>query len=154
MNKKIEGFINSMNDWREKLMNEERKRDLQAVLQAGKKVIAKLKNYRDGKIVAYDGDDCFFSDEEPDLYSDSFEIIPEGFADAGAVNKEKTKGKIQEFVSGITGRKEKTVDEFAEETEEDAAQAEQAFDYYEKIISKIDNLKENIKGIRLCRRPS
>ena len=143
---KFEGFINSLNDWREKLMNEERKRDLQAVLQAGKKVIAKLKNYRDSKIVAYDGADCYFTDDEPDIYSDGFEITPEGFTDTEAVNKEKAKGKIHDFVSGITGRKEKPVDDFAEETEEDAAQAEKAFDYYEKIISKIDGLRENIKG--------
>ena len=98
---KLEGFINSLNDWREKLMNEERKRDLQAVLQAGKKVIAKLKNYRDDKIVAYDGADCYFTDDEPDIYSDGFEITPEGFTDTDAVNKEKAKGKIQDFVSGI-----------------------------------------------------
>lgn len=127
-------------------MNEEKKRDLQSVLSAGKKVIAKLKNYRDGKIMAYDGDDCYYSDGPADIYSDDFEITPEGFSDTESMNKERKKAKIQDFVSGITGKKNEYADEFSEESENDAGKSEQAFEYYEKIMGKIDNLKDSIKG--------
>ena len=86
-------------------MTEERKRDLQSVLAAGKKVVAKLKKYHDDKIVSYDGEDAFYTD----------------------------------------------ADEYAEETAtpaEDVAFAEgkDMPGYYEKILSKIESIKDSIKG--------
>lgn len=89
-------------------MTEDRKRDLQSVISAGKKVVAKLKRYRDEKIISYDGEDAFYSDAEE-------------FASPEAAN-------VEAF-------------------EEGKAEAEQiGMGYYEKILAKIDGIKESIKG--------
>ena len=89
-------------------MTEERKRDIQSMISAGKKVIAKLKKYHDDKIISYDGQDAFYSDEAE--YLNEVENIQ------------------------------------AEETFDEAQKSEKAFGYYEKIMSKLENVKDSIKG--------
>lgn len=91
-------------------MTEERKRDLQSVLAAGKKVVAKLKKYHDDKIVSYDGEDAFYTDADE-------------YAEATHVSKEDAS--------------------YAEGT---AAAQQDAPGYYEKILSKIESIKDSIKG--------
>jgi hypothetical protein len=51
---RFNNFINRINEWREKIMTEERKRDLQSMISAGKKVVAKLRKYHSDKIISYD----------------------------------------------------------------------------------------------------
>ena len=138
--KKFYKFINGLNDWRDKIMDQERKRDLQSVIAAGKKVIAKLKNMRDDKIISYDDDDCYYSDGGADLYTDDFEIMPEGGTPSGVGSAEKAKAKIHDFVSGITGKKD-DVDEFSDDYKEGNDN-----EYYKSILKKLDSLKSSIKG--------
>ena len=57
MNEKITKALNIINDWRDYVMEDSR-RDFKSVIAAGKKVIAKLKNRSDSKIMAYNGADC------------------------------------------------------------------------------------------------
>lgn len=91
-------------------MTEERKRDLQSVLAAGKKVVAKLKKYHDDKIVSYDGEDAFYTDADE-------------YAEVTNVSKED-----------------------ASYAEGKAAAQQDAPGYYEKILSKIESIKDSIKG--------
>ena len=107
---KFSKFLNKINEWRDKIMTEERKRDLQSVLAAGKKVVAKLKKYHDDKIVSYDGEDAFYTD------ADEY---------AGVTNVSK---------------------EDASYAEGKAAAQPDAPGYYEKILSKIESIKDSIKG--------
>lgn len=107
---KFSKFLNKINEWRDKIMTEERKRDLQSVLAAGKKVVAKLKKYHDDKIVSYDGEDAFYTDADE-------------YAEATHVSKEDAS--------------------YAEGT---AAAQQDAPGYYEKILSKIESIKDSIKG--------
>ena len=107
---KFSKFLNKINEWRDKIMTEERKRDLQSVLAAGKKVVAKLKKYHDDKIVSYDGEDAFYTD------ADEY---------AGVTNVSK---------------------EDASYAEGKAAAQQDAPGYYEKILSKIESIKDSIKG--------
>lgn len=107
---------------------EERKRDLKEIITAGKKVFAKLKDRAEGRIMSYDGDDCYYSD------IDDFEITPEGFSNPEVTtNNHTVKDTIKDFVSGITPKKEE------KDTEEDE---EKAFKYYEQIMHKLDNIKD------------
>ena len=64
---KFTDLINRINEWRDSFMTEERKKDLQSVLAAGKKVVAKLKKYHNDKIVSYDGADAYYSDIEENI---------------------------------------------------------------------------------------
>ena len=107
-------FINKLNEWRDMIMTEQRKRDLQSLLAAGKKVVAKLKNYHNDKIVSYNGADAFYSDAE-DIDS-----------------------ALEKAVSG-----EEIV---FDETPVEASKKEKAFGYYEKIMNKIESVKDSIKG--------
>ena len=104
-------LINKINEWRDIVMTEDRKKDLQNFIAAGKKVVAKLKKYHDDKIISYDGEDAFYSDA--DEYA---EDIDNAIEDAYAGNAPE------------------------EEAEE------KSFGYYEKIMNKLDNVKESIKG--------
>ena len=118
MMNKFTQFINKINEWRDKVMTEERKRDLQSVLQAGKKVVAKLKKYHDDKIISYDGADAFYSDAAD--YADNIDdAVERAFAGEEV---------------------------FVEETDVEAGLSEKAFGYYEKIMNKLDSVKESIKG--------
>lgn len=105
---KFTDFINRINEWRDYFMTEERKKDLQSVLAAGKKVVAKLKKYHNDKIVSYDGEDAYYSD-------------------------------IDEYTDAVSA------DEVVY-SESPAEKSEKAFGYYEKIMSKIDSIKDSIKG--------
>ena len=107
---KFSKFLNKINEWRDKIMTEERKRDLQSVLAAGKKVVAKLKKYHDDKIVSYDGEDAFYTDADE-------------YAEVTHVSAEHAS--------------------YAEGT---AAAQQDAPGYYEKILSKIESIKDSIKG--------
>lgn len=103
-------LINKLNEWRDIVMTEDRKRDLQNFLAAGKKVVAKLKKYHDDKIVSYDGEDAFYSDA--DEYADDID---------SAIENAYT-GNVPEY------------------------EEEKPAGYYEKIMNKLDNVKESIKG--------
>ncbi len=93
-------------------MTEDRKRDLQSVLAAGKKVVAKLKKYHDDKIVSYDGEDAFYTDaDEYTEASGTFEPADENLYGAS----------MSESTESTPG-------------------------YYEKLMNKIDSIKESIKG--------
>lgn len=99
-------------------MTEDRKKDLQSLLQAGKKVVAKLKRYHDDKIVSYDGADAFYSD-------------------------------VDDHISDIDSAIEKAVagEEIVfDETVDEAGNKEKAFSYYEKIMHKLESVKDSIKG--------
>ena len=100
-------LINKINEWRDIVMTEDRKRDLQNFIAAGKKVVAKLKKYHDDKIVSYDGEDAFYSDA--DEYADDIDNAIEN-AYEGNVAEEQPSG------------------------------------YYEKIMNKLDTVKDSIKG--------
>ena len=112
---------------------EDSKRDFKSVIAAGKKVIAKLKNRSESRIMAYDGADCYYSDGE------EFEITPEGYA----ASRPSAMDNFKDFVSGLSKKKEQ-YSEYSEddETEFESENSEQAFEHYEKIISKLDTLKD------------
>lgn len=111
---KFYGFINKLNEWRDSFMTEERKRDLQSVLAAGKKVVAKLRKYHNDKIVSYDGADAFYSDAEDVAEApETIEIDGDITYDEPVMKPSKTE-KFQ--------------------------------GYYEKLINKIESLKDSIKG--------
>ncbi len=93
-------------------MTEDRKRDLQSVIAAGKKVVAKLKKYHDDKIISYDGEDAFYSDSE------EFEVQNVSSEPANTEAYAEGKAEAQQNNMG----------------------------YYEKILTKIDSIKESIKG--------
>jgi len=120
---------------------EERKFDFKSLVSAGKRVIARIKNQSSGgKIIAYDGADCFYSDSSE--YGD-IDIIPEGYA----LPKPSAKEKFQSFVSGIAKRKSEyeddsdlTITEF--ETDEEYSNTEETVSHYQKIMSKLDTLKD------------
>ena len=99
-------------------MTEDRKKDLQSLLQAGKKVVAKLKRYHDDKIVSYDGADAFYSDVDDHV--------------------DDIDSAIEKAVAGEEIVFDETVDE--------AGSKEKAFSYYEKIMSKLESVKDSIKG--------
>ncbi len=107
-------LINKINDWRDVVMTEERKRDLQSLLSAGKRVVARLKSYHDDKIVSYDGDDAFYSDAD----------------EIDDVIEKAMSGEEVEY----------------QETSSDAGSKEKAFSYYEKIMNKLESVKDSIKG--------
>ena len=136
MESKFTKAVNLLNEWRDNIM-EERKHDLKSVLAAGRKVIAKLKNRAESKILSYDGDDCYYTDATE--YGD-FEITPEGYATPQPSAKEK----FQSFVSGLTKKKENEInlDDDYHESFDESEVDEQTFDYYEKIMSKLDSLKD------------
>ena len=104
-------LINKINEWRDIVMTEDRKKDLQNFIAAGKKVVAKLKKYHDDKIISYDGEDAFYSDA--DEYADDIDNAIENAYEGNAPE----------------------VDE-----------AEKSNGYYEKIMNKLDTVKESIKG--------
>ena len=104
-------LINKINEWRDIVMTEDRKKDLQNFIAAGKKVVAKLKKYHDDKIISYDGDDAFYSDA--DEYADDIDSAIESAYEGNAPEEEE---------------------------------AEKSFGYYEKIMNKLDTVKESIKG--------
>lgn len=106
-------LINKINEWRDIVMTEDRKKDLQNFIAAGKKVVAKLKKYHDDKIISYDGEDAFYSDA--DDYADDIDSA------------------IEDAVAG------NLPDEIGED-------AEKSFGYYEKIMNKLDTVKDSIKG--------
>ncbi len=108
---KFNKLINKLNEWRDIVMTEDRKRDLQNFIAAGKKVVAKLKKYHDDKIISYDGEDAFYSDA--DEYADDID------------------NAIEDAYEG----------KFPED-----AEAEKSFGYYEKIMNKLDTVKDSIKG--------
>jgi methyl-accepting chemotaxis protein len=89
-------------------MTEDRKRDLQNFIAAGKKVVAKLKKYHDDKIISYDGEDAFYSDA--DEYAEDIDDAIEDAYEGNAPAEEKS------------------------------------FSYYEKIMNKLDTVKDSIKG--------
>lgn len=104
-------LINKINEWRDIVMTEDRKKDLQNFIAAGKKVVAKLKKYHDDKIISYDGEDAFYSDA--DEYADDIDSAIESAYEGNAPEEEE---------------------------------AEKSFGYYEKIMNKLDTVKESIKG--------
>ena len=89
-------------------MSEDRKKDLQSFIVAGKKVVAKLKRYHNDKIISYDGEDAFYSDA--DEYADDIDSAIENAYDGKVPEEEETSG------------------------------------YYEKIMNKLDTVKDSIKG--------
>ncbi len=130
---KITKFFNTLNDWGDIIMGE-KKRDLKEIISAGKKVFAKLKDRSDGRIVSYDGDDCYYSD------ADDFEITPEGFSNPEVTNSaRKGKNPIKDIVSGFTKKDDDEYDDILEKRED---VGEKAFKYYEQIMHKLDSIKD------------
>lgn len=119
---------------------ENKKLDLKTVIAAGKKVIAKIKNTTTDKIIAYNGSDSYYTDN-PEY--DNFEITPEGYA----VPKISAKDRFQDFITTISKKQESLPDyddevSFDDETPMEYESSENAFNYYEKILSKLDALKD------------
>ena len=103
MMNKFTQFINKINEWRDKVMTEERKRDLQSVLQAGKKVVAKLKKYHDDKIISYDGADAFYSDAAD--YADNIDdAVERAFAGEEVFVEETDVDSVAEACAGPVGK--------------------------------------------------
>lgn len=100
-------LINKINEWRDIVMTEDRKKDLQNFIAAGKKVVAKLKKYHDDKIISYDGEDAFYSDA--DEYA---EDIDNAIEDAYAGNapeeeaEEKSFGYYEKIMNTLDNVKE------------------------------------------------
>lgn len=132
---KLSKFFNTLNDWGDIIMGE-KKRDLKEIIAAGKKVFAKLKDHADGKIMSYDGDDCYYSD------IDDFEITPEGFSNPEVTNNHKVKNTFKDIVSGFTPKKEEERQGTADDSSSDEDGGEKAFKYYEQIMHKLDGIKD------------